>query len=361
MTRRRRRTQRRTRAGFTLMEILIAMALAAIVSTSVLAIVRTQLIAFELNDQVVKTQQNARSAMDFLETVTRRACGGISGGRVGVSVAGITQQVVPCLRFYDAGSGYTPAPLPSSDAIEVVYASGTMTAIPAQLLTLVGVSSITVRDATGFSAGDYVLVGDFAVANLYKVQSAAGTTITFDAPATASGNVVSGALLPGSPVLKATSYSMYVSQDGIYSGMLMVDPDGVASANHKDYTKVQPAVEGVVDFQVAVGIDDNFDGTITESTSSAGADEWRGNSTSDSAVPTPTAAALWNPASTTTAPQLRQVRLSLILQTANGYPGTPPTPPTFEDHPAFAAPAAPAPRYRSARITVAPRAWNLSE
>ncbi|MGZ3443383.1 MAG: PilW family protein, partial [Polyangia bacterium] len=293
-----RRRQRRQR-GFTLMEILIAMALAAIVSTAVLSIVRTQLISFEMNDQIVKTQQNARAAMDFVETVTRRACGGISSGSVGLNVAGATQQVVPCLRWYDAGSGFTPTVLTSTDALEVVYASGTMTALTAAT-DLKTTLSVTVKDASSFAAGDYVLVGDFATANLYKVASKAGNTLTFDAQATAASTppALSMPLAAGSPVLKASTYSLYVSSSGIYSGMLMVDPDGVVSANHANYTRVQPAVEGVVDFQVAVGIDGNADGTITESTAAPATDEWIGNSTGES-VPVPTLAAPWNPPTTT--------------------------------------------------------------
>ena len=62
--------------------------------------------------------------------------------------------------------------------------------------------------------------------------------------------------------------------------------------------------------------------------------------------------------------QLRQVRLSLLLQTLNQYAGSPPTVTASEDrtspYPPFATGAA-VPRYRSVRMVVAPRAWNLTE
>jgi prepilin-type N-terminal cleavage/methylation domain-containing protein len=357
-----RRRQRRQR-GFTLMEIMIAMALAAIVSTAVLSIVRTQLMSFEMNDQVIKTQQNARSAMDFVETVARRACGGISSGSVGLNVAGATQQVQPCLRWYDAGSGFPITVETSTDALEVVYASGTMTALTAAT-DLKTTLSVAVKDTSSFAVGDYVLIGDFANANLYKIAAKVGNTLTFDAQATTASTppALAMPLAAGSPVLKASTYSLYVAPvaAGVYWRMLMVDADGMVSANHANYAKVQPAVEGVKDFQVAIGIDGSADGFITESTSAPGTDEWIGNTTGES-VPVPTSTAPWNPPVTTTAPQLRQVRLSLILQTANSYPGTPPTLPQFEDRPAFAAPLAGDPRYRSVRMVVAPRAWNLAE
>jgi hypothetical protein len=339
------------------------MALAAIVSTSVLAIVRAQLITFEMNDQIIKTQQNARSAMDFVETVTRRACGGISSGNVGLNVSGATQQVQPCLRWYDGASvsatsfGVSSATtLP--DALEVVYGSGAMTGLAVAVPSLTGVTSITVMDASSFSINDYVLVEatDFSAANLYKISSKVGNVLTFNASATTLSSAVSGALAIGSPVLKASTYSFFVAPAGTatYAGMLMVDSDGMVSTNHLNYNKVQPAVEGVVDFQVAIGIDGNSDGVLTDSSP----DEFIGNVAGETLPATP-----WN--SPTTAPQLRQVRLSLLLQTNQGYPGSSPMFPAasmqgFEDRTTYTS-VSPSPRYRSVRLVVAPRAWNLAE
>jgi hypothetical protein len=139
----------------------------------------------------------------------------------------------------------------------------------------------------------------------------------------------------------------------------MVDPDGVASPNHLDFTRVMPAAEGVVDFQVAVGNDGNGDGVISETSASPGSDEWIGNGAGE-IIPAPP----WNAGSLATPPQLRQLRLSLLFQTANSYGGVAAPLPTFEDRPASSYPsvaAAGAPRYRAMRITVSPRAWNLAE
>jgi len=55
------------------------------------------------------------------------------------------------------------------------------------------------------------------------------------------------------------------------------------------------------------------------------------------------------------------------LQTTNLYPGTPGTPTPFEDRPLASYPQSSfvagqnSQRYRSMRIIVAPRAWNLAE
>jgi type IV pilus assembly protein PilW len=360
----------RRQRGFTLMEVMIAAALSAIVSAAVLSIVRTQLITFEMNDQVSRTQENARAAMDFVETTVRRACGGISGGSVGVNVPGVslTQNPIPCLRWYDAATvsgssfGVGNPTTGAADALEVIYATGTMAALTVKP-TLSTTNSVSVTDVSGFVKDDYVLVGDYSTAYLFKVSGvspgppyspptagtlALGTVGTLVAPSPAP------ALDIGSPVLKAAAYSFFVVPKNnpatTYDRMLIADADGPMSTDHTAYGttgNVQPVVEGVLDFQIAVGADTNGDGIVTESTSSPNTDEWIGNASSEvvSSVP-------WN--------QLRQVRISLLLNTLNEYPGTLTAVAAFEDGQAHLAVAAGA-RYRSARMVVAPRAWNLSE
>jgi len=371
--------RRRTR-GFTLMEIMIAMALTAIVTASVLAIVRTQLQTFEMQDQLVRTQQNTRAGMDFVETIVRRACGGISSGWLYVYTPGLVSTTgnFPCLRVYDGakvnGNTFTtttPASLP--DALEVVYATGTMTALTKHTNLYTNSPQIDVLDTCGFSAGDYLLLtdasyGNAALFHVSAVPAAASCpnagTLSLDtvstAPSTSAMPTVSDYVLNtsiGTPVFKAATYSLYVSTDSNYNGMLMVDPDGVASTSHTNYVKVQPAIEGVVDFQIAVGNDLDASGTITDSP-----DEWIGN-VSGETIPTPSAVSPWNSSNTATMPQLRQVRVSLLLQTLNQYAGTPGTITPFEDRTVY--PSTPsanaAPRYRSVRMVVAPRAWNLTE
>jgi prepilin-type N-terminal cleavage/methylation domain-containing protein len=376
--------------GFTLMEILVAMALTTIVTASVLALVRTQLMTFELNDQVVRMQQNERAAMDFVETAVRRACGGVNQGAVGVNVAGVTPNIVPCLKIYDGatvgGTTISTGTYSSPDALEVIYGTGTITALAAQA-DLTSSSTITVKDTSNFSIGDYVLMGDMNNANLYRVGGKNATTLTFDAPtATTPTALVSSGTAPinkmpiGTYVLKAATYTFFVvpattnASGGLtlYSNTLMVDPNGVASTNHLDYTssnpKVQPAIEGVLDFQLALGQDSaGSDGVITENTGSPGTDEWLGNAPGELS-PWPTATLdpnthPWNPSSLSTQPQLRQVRVSLIVQTMNKYAGgSTANLPKFEDQTTLPTTSANGnPRYRAIRMIVAPRAWNLAE
>lgn len=367
-------TRRRTR-GFTLMEILIAMALTTIVTASVLAIVRTQLSAFEMNDQLVRTQQNARAAMDFVESTLRRACGGVAAGPIGVNTLSVHKQV-DCFQWTDSAkidpAGFSKSGTGLSDAVEVVYASGTMTALSAAP-TLSSSATIQVNDVTGFAKDDLVLITDYSTGYLMQIASNPVTTattrpapgtITLTSTATTLPSSGAPTLSVGTPVFKASTYSFFVVPTDAasnYAGMLMVDPNGVTSTNHLDYGgAVQPAVEGVVDFQVAVGQDSDANGYVVENLSAKGTDEWIGNDASESALP----ASPWNIA--TTYPQLRQVRLSLMLQTLNKYAGAAGTLTPFENRSASSYPANGAsvtygPRYRSVSMVVAPRTWNLNE
>jgi prepilin-type N-terminal cleavage/methylation domain-containing protein len=379
--------RRRRSGGFTLMEVLIAMALAGIVTASVLALVRTQLQTFEMNDQIMRTQQSVRASMDFVESSVRRACGGVggaNGGNVAVNVPGATQQALPCLQAYSgatinaAGPFTSSSPTTLADALDVVYATGTMTAV--QDMTKSSLTSTTpyvyVYDVSQFSAGDYVLVSDYSNAYLFKVSSKNPSTTTRNTAGTLYFGTLSSAVYtpttaaPGignnSPVFKAATYSFYVvtaqSDTGsptYFQKMLFVDTDGVASTNHKNYgsTTVQPLVEGVVDFQIALGNDADISGTITDTASTA--DEWLGNNAGDATMSLPP----WM----TGTKQPRQVRISLVLQTLTQYSGPVPSPiPSgttgFEDRTTYPTTTSNYnPRYRSMQEVVAPRAWNLSE
>src|SRR5260370_42081276 len=111
--------------------------------------------------------------------------------------------------------------------------------------------------------------------------------------------------------------------------------------------------DGMMDLQAAVGIDGEGDGIITEVTGGAN-DEWFGNASGETIAAPP-----WNRAGTGD-PQLRQLRLTTVAQTLNSYTGIAPTIGPFEDRTTYPSTAAGGgPRYRSERVVIAPRIWNL--
>jgi hypothetical protein len=350
----------------TLIEVMVATALAGILSGSLLMMVRSQLIAYETNDQVNRAQQNARVATDLLESMARRACGGLAAGWVGLNVG--TPSVQPCLRVWDGVAAVVQsAPSFSSgsnasgaaDAVEIIFATSPfskLTAVPNLGATP---PTAALADVSGFAPNDLVLIGDMQTGVLLKVASggvpAGGPptagTLTFVPPGGTLAVPSNPALNLGSTSLyamKARSYALYVETQGFNANMLMLDPDGMIGTDHTD---AQPLADGVIDLQVAVGIDSNSDGIITDNNP----DEWYGNVVGET-VPQPS----WN-RSGSSDPQLRQLRLTLVAQTLNKYPGVAPTLGPFEDRTTYPATTSTngGPRYRSERVVVAPRVWNL--
>src|SRR5262249_36163391 len=106
----------------------------------VLSLTRSQLSAFELNNQIVSAQQNGRAGADYVEPLLRNACAGISSGVLEVNLparggAAATDVVTSCLRVWNgatipAGTFNVTAtggtfshgtPASAADAVEIVY------------------------------------------------------------------------------------------------------------------------------------------------------------------------------------------------------------------------------------------------
>jgi prepilin-type N-terminal cleavage/methylation domain-containing protein len=393
--------------GFSLVEVLVALALAGVMSAFLLMITRSQLSAYRVNDQVTRAQVNARAGAEFVEGVLRRACGGLSAGAVSVNV-GAVSKLTTCVKVYDGAEGpndysstggtFTmPASTQAaskSDAIEVIYGTSPMTIIsPSTTPSVNAAGTATICDGTGFSAGDFVLLTNMQAGFLMKIASIQNSSnpptctnqviLTFDAtgPATALPAAIAGVATPtpaaGDYVLKAQSYALYrfnkpspsTSLDKQLNGNLVLDPDGIAGADHSD---AEPVVEGVDNFEIAVAADGDNNGTITESTASPSTDEWMGNAAGELPLTTQlnagVASGFFNvPATTPLAPQYKQIRATILARTIATYGGA-----SSLDQSGTATPAenrslsslvvsqgGNAPKYRVLRVNVAPRIWNL--
>jgi prepilin-type N-terminal cleavage/methylation domain-containing protein len=354
--------------GMTLVEVMIATVLAGVVSASLLMMVRAQLIAYEANDQLGRAQQNARVAVDLLESMGRRMCAGSSVGELGINVPPAAPSVQPCLRVWEGavqtGGTFTAGAAASgADAIEFLFASSPITKLTAAPNLGATPPTASVADVSGFSPGDLVAIGDLSTSVVLRIApagvSASGPagpptagTLTFVAPGGALAVPANPALNLASTSLyaaKAYSYALYVETAGVYANMLMLDPDGMVGASHAD---AQPLASGVIDLQAAVGVDANGDGNIADS--GGAGDDWLGN-----AIGEPLPAPPWNRVGTTD-PQLRLLRLTVVVQTMNVYPGAAPALGPFEDRTAYPSTTAGfGPRYRAERVVVAPRVWNL--
>jgi hypothetical protein len=260
------------------------------------------------------------------------------------------------MSFYDGarwngGSFANNAPDSKPDAVEIIYGTTPMTAVSSANVINATAPTVDVASKSGFAIGDLVLFSNYNYAVLMKIQNITDgatspqATFTFGSVSSVVAPDVSLTNGGNNVIMKAVVRSLYV-EDGTnnanYKDMLMLDPDGMLSNAHAN---AQPLVDNLVDFQIAVGADDNTNGIID-------AAEWRG----DTAGELPLALSVWNTPGNL---QPRWLRLSFIYKTTNGYQGKAPAIGPFEDRTVYPSTGSGQPRFRPVRVTVAPRVWNL--
>src|SRR5205807_7295177 len=103
-----------------------------------------------------------------------------------------------------------------------------------------------------------------------------GSTLTL-ASQCGSINLPSGGYPVGSLVIRAQHATFSIGSVNSVPTMMM-DPDAGGSA------VAEPFAEGIEDLQIAIGVDVNGDGVISEVGSSANDDEWQGNVAGDSVL-----------------------------------------------------------------------------
>jgi len=377
--------------GFTIIEVLVALFVASLLSVFVLSLTRSQLVTYEMQGQVNSTQQNIRESFDYVETTLRKACAGVAEGKVRVQLSDATKFDTTCIKVYDGaipGTGTTvPAvgsiasfltsqPATKADAIEIIYGDGSglsvVTAAPSA-------GQLSVGDATPFSQNDFILVTDMKNGYIFKIASitpsgAAGTVptglITLDQVSGNPSDSTISNIVAGSIVMPAKSVAFFIDNwSDPKNPVLMLDPDGVIGLSGHD--DAQPLAEGVEDLQIAIGFDglgaNTVDGYILDT--SNGSDEWIGNAgtteytlgSGATALDRTNVATVWYPSDATRASP-RQIRLTMIVRSLNQYAGTAAALNGAENrNSVFNGSTTVASRYRQLRAVVSPRAWNATE
>jgi prepilin-type N-terminal cleavage/methylation domain-containing protein len=379
--------------GVTLIELMIAMSLAAIMSAFMLMLTRSQLIAYETSDQITRAQQNARAGIDFLELKLRRACIGSAYGRFVVMVPGLgghaAGDIVPCVRYWNgasqSGGTFTNgATSEAADAIEILAGDSPVnqaeaTANGGNFATLNATPpTLVVSNPTAYSVGDLVIVSTYYDAFIFKVADNSGNKLTFVASGTSvdflftqpngtpvNEGQISTTTLANLAVMKLSSYSIYLNTAaGPFQNMLVYDSDGMfGTAHNLDGLDASPLVDGVEDFQLGLGYDSNADGVISDAQNEyintlAALNAFINNQNASAAY-------AWNYTGNI---QLRTIRATLLLRTINTYSGTPYGPQqAIEDRSTWldlglsvsGTPPVSGPKLRMMRTIVAPRMWNL--
>ncbi len=262
----------RTDAGFTLIEIMAALAILAIAMTAVFATFTSQHKTFTAQSRTAEMQQNLRIAADALVRDIRLAGYGlpITTGTAADNIAlpgtmnphGIT--TIRAIYPVDNTTG--------PDQIYIMYVYDMDANQPPAELTadMTATTSVTVDNTTGFvpGGGELVIVTDRVTADLFETTAGGtATTLNFAIGGTDYNSAALHTKLyavgtaPGSPptvAAKARFVRYYIDNvawaDGSVHPTLMVD------RLHGDAPP--PGADDIDDLQLSYGLDTNNDGAV---------------------------------------------------------------------------------------------------
>ena len=283
----------RAQAGFTLIELMISLVLFSFAVAGVLAVAVSMTQAFREQRAAVGAESSVRVPIDFLGDALRESSPGAPTGNIQDAATCNTTGALSVLSNQTALHDPT---LTGWDQLDVVYASGAVVTSTRATYTT-GTTSLAITDASQLSVGDFIVISDTNQGHIVQITGISGNTVAL-APQCGGIVLPTNGYAAGSLVIRAQHATFTLdSIDGIPT--LMMDPDGGGPQ------LPQPLAEGIEDMQVALGVDVNGDGVVTEVGLAANDDEWYGNYAGD--IPLTGA--------------LRAVRISLIARTTSGLVG----------------------------------------
>lgn len=316
---------RRTR-GFTLTELMIAMALAGLVAVALLATAHVQTSLQRQSEQVQVTQDNLRASIEELVVNTRLAGSPFLAGQVlnGVPVATapailLSASVVDNENNADGGNG--------PDALQLIALDDSTPVSTLMLDAPQGTTPLEADNASALRVGDFFVITDLTNAVLYRMtdlpgmQNEQGVTVqTVNIlPLSTGPNFQKGALLARVKLLR------YHISTAIFGGTPVLTLQDGAPLDTAQPEQV--VAENVEDLQVALGVDGLLngvpDGIIQESGQAANDDEWIFNVSGETLpVPLPPGA------------RLSLLRISVAVRTAQQQDTQGPGRPALENRPA---------------------------
>jgi prepilin-type N-terminal cleavage/methylation domain-containing protein len=280
------RRHRAAQAGFTLVELMITLVLFSIAIAGVLAVAVSMTNGFREQRAVISAEGAGRGAMDFLADAVRQSSPSVLTGAItAIDIAGC-----PTGTFATTNNQGSPG---APDRLKLVFAYGSVatTAITAYNS---GDTSLEVINAEQLGVGDQIVVSNGNTGALVAITAKTGNVLTLGAQQCA----VPGVFPPGSTVVRALRAELFI-QDLDGQPALWMDPDSEGPQ------AAEPLAEGIEDFQVAVGIDTNTDGQLTEVGTAADDDEWVYNVAGDTAL----------------AGTLRAIRITLVARSPKAVNG----------------------------------------
>ncbi len=310
----------RNRRGFTLIELMISMALFGLIAAGAMSLVMAGARSQAHSSRVDVAQSSLRTAIDFITRDVMMASAGASSGQITKPGVGAINTINLSVNATGNGSGTVP-----SDTLDLYLVDGTVAAeipggVAAGLTTLTfvyeqGYGTVSSNSfPTAAPANSFVQVCDLKNAVVVPWTTSSTTTIATTA-------LPAAAFLPFAPnntlifPSRHVIYTVSATQFSVLGGaqantsMLMMQVNGGAN---------EPLAEGIEDMQIAYGFDMAGDGLVTEVGAAADDDEWLYNKAGDTIQAQMTIA------------NLRTIRVTLVSKSTSTDSGA-----VFNNIPAF--------------------------
>lgn len=247
---------RQDQQGFTLVELMVSLALFSFAMAGVLAVAVSMTQASSEQKRAVNAMDAARAALDYIADAARQISPAVTTGSVQdvwTPCASANAMVTP-IKVTETGTGTSASP----DILDIVYATGGVATTTRTAYTSSSNTSLTLSDASQLVATDMLMLTDGSTGHIVKTTAvnAASGVVTLSAPTCTS--LLSATGYPaGSLAVRAMRARFYVGTfDGV-SNILLLDPDGPDGP-----LTAEPLAENVEDFQVAVGYDADNSGGV---------------------------------------------------------------------------------------------------
>jgi type II secretory pathway pseudopilin PulG len=216
------------RAGFTVVELLVAGALALVLMTGVLAVIGPGQSASSAQLAAIDIQQRLRAATEALSADIRSAGSGPANGAFGKALGVAVPTVLP----FRVGPRSDAVGTARADAITLITSAGTSAAagLSETFVPASGTAQITAGpgcpsgdESCGLRAGAALLVlDDRGQSDLFTVTAVSGRAISLQARGATSGR----AFPPGALVIPITVSSYYLRQGTPAEGAQLMSGDG---------------------------------------------------------------------------------------------------------------------------------------
>ena len=271
----RRRVLKIGQRGMTLMELLVAMALGAVLLLTLTQFYSHARRAYTMQNEQARLQEHARMALTLIGREVRMS--GYLGCDAAVTVAttAVASPDLPtavfALRGYENGTGWT-APkgvtrVAGSDVLRVIRAVPGRSLLAVDMASPSAALSLTVN-GEGLVANDRLIVSDCLGADLFCASALSGLTIQH--ASSCNGSVaLSRAYLTGAQVMAYAQAQFFIG----------INPSGRAALyqvawNGNGLGSAQEWVEGVADLQLRLGLDTNVDGEVDSEVAPSAVGDW---------------------------------------------------------------------------------------